>query len=147
VEPDEHRYRIAWWLPPAWMVVGTLVGSAGGQRFVGALVASCALALGLTAISRLGVWQLVTSPRGLRYRGREVRWSQLSLVRTRWRTVLRTSGLALKESVVIPPRTYFWRWEQSPLADDLRRWAPHLLDPTAPTAEEPGGAATGAGSA
>ena len=134
--PDEHRYRIGWWLLPAWIVVGTLAGALGGQGLENALLASVVLAVLLTAISRMGVWQLVTSPRGIRYRKREVRWSQLSLVRTRWRTTLRTTGLPLNESVVVPPRTYFWRWEQSPLGADLRRWAPHLIDPSAPAPDD-----------
>lgn len=140
--PDEHRYRLAWWIPAAWLVGGTLLGTVGGQPFVGALVASGVLTAVLTGLSRVGVWELVTSPRGLRYRRREVRWSQLVLVRGRWRTVLRTRGMSLKESIVVSPRTYAWDWERSGLGDDLRRWAPHLLDPSAPEPVDDEGRAT-----
>jgi hypothetical protein len=133
---DEHRYRLAGWLPVAWLVGGTAVGTIGGQGFVRALIGAAVLTGAFTALGLLGFWELVLSPVGVRYRKREVRWSQLSLTRGRWRAVLRTSGLPLKESVVVALRTYRWDWERSPLGDDLRRWAPRLFDPTAPDDEE-----------
>ncbi len=129
-DQDEHRYRLAAWLPVTWLIGGTAVGTVGGQGFVRAFVAAVVLTAVFTMLGVLGVWKLVLSPGGVRYRKREVRWSQLSLTRGRWRAVLRTSGLPLKESVVVALRTYRWDWERSPLGDDLRRWAPHLFAPT-----------------
>ena len=67
---------------------------------------------------------------GVSISGREAAWSELSIRRAIWSEVIETprgSRGAMKR-VVVQPNVYEADWREGRFGDDVRRWAPALLE-------------------
>jgi hypothetical protein len=126
---DEHQYR--WSRRSVAVLAGTAI----------AMAAALALLLGGVTLSALFVAVVVPivvtqqmrvylSPAGARFGRRRASWDALELAPGRWGMELRTPAETTERNqrfgVVLD--WYDADWREGPIGQDLRRWAPELLE-------------------
>jgi hypothetical protein len=129
VAVDEHQYR--WSARSIAVLVAAAVAMALAIAvLLGGLTASALFVAVVVPIVVTLQMRVYLSPAGARFGRRRAAWSELELAPGRWgmelRTPVETTERSRRFGVVLD--WYDADWRDGPIGQDLRRWAPELLD-------------------